>query len=435
MVAVAEAKTNIVELTPKMKEFITCDWARYLLFNGGRDCLKSTSLVYKLVARAAQVGAMEGLCRDQLTKLRASTLRLLIEGSGTVPPALSPGRYDINKVEQTIRIHGGGTIYYFGLDDPNRARSLNLTGCAVEEWSDLTDEHVTLLDGSIRAPHKTLTPQMYGATNPGPASHHLGIRFGLTPGATREKNHHAICTTVYDNPWADESRRAPLERLTGLARDRWLDGLWVSSEGLVYDQWDRQRNIQTRDGIEMVRWILAIDDGYTNPFTCLRIGIDGDGRMHVFKCHYQSGLLIGDRVSIAKDMSDGVEAVVIDPAAADLKAEMRNAGLPVVDANNEVAGGIDRVQQRLPAAGDNLPRLTVDPSCADMVKEFETYRWAVARSGDAKGAMKDKPVKEMDHSMDALRYGVMHIDAGPVVAAILPSETKTTHSRDDWGSW
>jgi phage terminase large subunit len=51
--------------------------------------------------------------------------------------------------------------------------------------------------------------------------------------------------------------------------------------------------------------------------------------------------------------------------------------------------------------GDNRPRLTVDPSCVETINEFESYVWKPE---------KDEPVKENDHAMDALRYGINAID-------------------------
>jgi hypothetical protein len=57
--------------------------------------------------------------------------------------------------------------------------------------------------------------------------------------------------------------------------------------------------------------------------------------------------------------------------------------------------GIAAVQNRLKAAGDGRPRLTVDPSCVETVNEFESYRYKPGT---------DRPVDEFDHALDALRY-------------------------------
>jgi hypothetical protein len=46
----------------------------------------------------------------------------------------------------------------------------------------------------------------------------------------------------------------------------------------------------------------------------------------------------------------------------------------------------------------------------DTVSEFDVYAWKQSRD-----RLKDEPAKEYDHGMDALRYLVMHLDAGPLV--------------------
>jgi phage terminase large subunit len=53
------------------------------------------------------------------------------------------------------------------------------------------------------------------------------------------------------------------------------------------------------------------------------------------------------------------------------------------------------VQDLLKIQGDGKPRLTVDPSCVNVINEFESYTWKPE---------KDEPVKENDHAMDAVRY-------------------------------
>ena len=63
------------------------------------------------------------------------------------------------------------------------------------------------------------------------------------------------------------------------------------------------------------------------------------------------------------------------------------------------------MQQRLRSEPEVGPLLTVDPRCENTIREFESYEWM----GD-KESQADKPRKENDHAMDALRYAVTHVD-------------------------
>ena len=49
--------------------------------------------------------------------------------------------------------------------------------------------------------------------------------------------------------------------------------------------------------------------------------------------------------------------------------------------------------------------IIVHPSCVNTIKEFDMYCWAK----DPDGKVTDKPVKEDDHLMDALRYATENL--------------------------
>jgi phage terminase large subunit len=125
--------------------------------------------------------------------------------------------------------------------------------------------------------------------------------------------------------------------------------------------------------------------------------------MHIAREFYERHRLEADVVATCADWSKahGVEYVAVDAAAASLIAALRMAGLPANPHKGRVKDGIAKVQERLAVQGDGLPRLTVDPSCVNTINEFESYVWKPER---------DEPVKENDHSMDALRYVTVALD-------------------------
>ncbi len=96
---------------------------------------------------------------------------------------------------------------------------------------------------------------------------------------------------------------------------------------------------------------------------------------------------------------DGVRprAVIVDPSAASFMAELRRRGYSVQGADNRVEDGIRAVGERLKTGG-----LLFDASCRRTAEEFQSYVWDenAAQRGE------DRPRKENDHCMDALRYFV-----------------------------
>lgn len=286
------------------------------------------------------------------------------------------------------------------MDDPGKLGSYNHTGIAVDELVQFTRDDWTWMQGRTRVPIEGLTNQIYGATNPGAPSHWLVPLFGLALGHRPQPGYRTIRTRTTDNPALPRDYVETVRMLPGVAYKRFFLGEWAGADGLVYDTFDREKHVRSRSG-PWSRTVLGIDEGYTNPFVCLLVRVDGDGRVHVEREHYESKLVRDDKVRIVREMAAGAEAVMIDPSAAELIETMRCAGLTVHPANNDVEGGCQRVRARLPVMGDGYARLTVDPACENTIREFESYEY---NDGT------DKPKKEFDHAMDALRYAVAYLD-------------------------
>ena len=90
-----------------------------------------------------------------------------------------------------------------------------------------------------------------------------------------------------------------------------------------------------------------------------------------------------------------IEGIILDPSAASFKAELKKRGYYVKKAKNDVENGIRFVGSLLKQG-----KITFMDCCENTIKEFASYIW------DEKAAERgeDKPVKEHDHAMDAVRY-------------------------------
>lgn len=380
------------EFSRKQLEFIQAA-ERYVCYSGGYRGGKTVSLCAKLIFRASKPRAREGLARKTLKALKGSTLRTLLEGDGNTPPLLPPGSYDHNKQEQTIALKGGGQIVYFGLDDPENIAGYTLTGCGLDEATQLDEQDWTTVDGRVSTKLDGLPLQIYAACNPATPEHFLCKKFGFA-GVVPLPDHRGILTATHENPFLPPEVLKALSGFTGVRRQRYYEGLWVGAEGLVYDDWSRDRHVK-KSVREWDREILAVDDGIRDPFVVLRVCQDSKG-IHVERETYEPGLLMARKTAVVAEMLRGAEAVVYDSAAAELGEELRNVGLPVRPAKKKRDEGITKIQQRL-ADGT----LTVDPSCENLIREIESYEWRegteIAKDGN-------------DHACDALRYGVMYLD-------------------------
>ena len=227
----------------------------------------------------------------------------------------------------------------------------------------------------------------------------------------KEKNALYLHFTMEDNNSLSEKVKKRYENMySGVFYDRFIRGLWVVAEGLVYPRFSKADNV-TEDIPESGTYYISIDYGTLNPFSA-GLWCVSDGKAVRIKEYYHSGRDTKRQLTdeeyhaeleklIQYTDSEGVlqereiDRVVIDPSAASFIACIRRHGkFRVKHAVNAVVDGIRNVTSML-----NGQRLFIHSSCKDSIKEFGLYSW------DDK-AQEDKVIKENDHAMDDIRYFV-----------------------------
>lgn len=376
------------------------------MYSGAFGAGKSRALCYKLLRHALIPGNFVGLCRETFTALRHSTLRTLLKDESGLPPVLPEGTYDHNKSEHIIRIHGGGEIFYFGLDEAQKFGSLNFGAVGIDEVVELDEEKYNMLAGRCR---NTIDPhrQIFSATNPGSHLHYLYRRFFTDQSPARR----VIQTSSLDNFYLPDDYSALLKSFTGQTYRRYVEGKWGAFEGLVYEMFDPHVHVKARDPEEFQRWYLGVDEGYTHPAVTVLLGVDSDGRCHVYRVFCERRIIHDQHVreSLGLWQSQRCSGCYVDPSAAGLRAALERSGIHCEDADNNVLSGIRAMQNAMRLEGDGRPRFTVEPhpSTQPLIMELGSYRWKKSRTEGA--VEQDQPVKEFDDCLDATRYVVYAI--------------------------
>lgn len=276
--------------------------------------------------------------------------------------------------------------------------------------------------------------QVILSTNPDAPTHWINRRLIIGGEA---KVYYSKAT---DNPNNPPAYLEALASLTGVMGKRLRDGKWVQAEGAVYEDYDAEIHaIDWFDPPKEWRRIRAIDFGYTNPFVCQWWAIDGDDRMYLYREIYMSQVIVEDHAKKIKELEywlieneegepeknpdkEKIETSVSDHDAED-RATLDRYGIATRPATKAVSPGIQAVEKRLVIAGDKKARLFLmrgslveqDRRLFDKRKptstleEIEGYVWPKSNDGRP---VKEAPVKENDHGMDAMRYGVMYVDRG-----------------------
>lgn len=227
---------------------------------------------------------------------------------------------------------------------------------------------------------------------------------------TQQKNALYLHFTMDDNPSLSDSVKKRYETMyDGVFYDRYIRGLWVASEGLIFPMFnDALEDTFTGDTVD---YRLSIDYGTQNPFVCLKWVKDKEGVWHVIDEYYYSGRAemhqktnpdyVRDLVGFTSDCPESAKSipVYVDPSATSFITELRRCSdrrFKVVQADNDVVQGIEMTATCLQK---NQGLVKVSNKCEQTIKEFSSYVW-----DDRVDC--DKPVKENDHCMDALRYFV-----------------------------
>jgi len=213
-----------------------------------------------------------------------------------------------------------------------------------------------------------------------------------------------ISTTSAENVFLPHDYQSSLDEFTGQSKERYVEGKWVAFEGLVYDQWDPA--VFVTDAVFVPETVvIGVDYGFVNPTALVAIGVNGAGYVRVVEEVYGSqmgrdGILAHGKAMMERHKAD---MFLVDPSAPELIEAMNVADLPTEAAVNRVDTGLQTVGSYLRVSGEGKPLLTVDPACKHLIREFSAYRWKDK-------AQKEQPIKEADHALDALRYGMMYVD-------------------------
>ncbi len=220
----------------------------------------------------------------------------------------------------------------------------------------------------------------------------------------KEKNILYLHFTMEDNLTLSEKVKARYRRMfSGVFFKRYILGLWVMAEGLIFDMFNEVKHKITTKKRNYTEYYVSIDYGTQNPTT---FGLWGKhkGKWIKVKEYYHSGREEGKQKTDEEYYQDlenfigdrKIKAVIVDPSAASFIATIRKHGkFRVKKAKNDVVEGIRNMGTALSEG-----MILYNDCCTNTFREFFSYVW------DEKAAERgeDKPLQQNDHAMDSDRY-------------------------------
>lgn len=231
--------------------------------------------------------------------------------------------------------------------------------------------------------------------------------------------------TMDDNPSLGEDVKERYKSMySGVWASRYIKGRWAVADGLIYDMFDDSVNIVDEEDIpyeDAVSWRIGVDYGTGNATTFQLGFVDSAGVIYIVREYYFAGRKeaqeTGDFDSQKTDLeyTDDMRKfildnynltnltyreipIIVDPAAASFKLQLRRFHMKTKNAINDVINGIRTVASLIQTGN-----LKVSTSCEHLLKEIHTYQW----DSTAQERGEDKPLKKNDHCVDACRYLAM----------------------------
>lgn len=418
---------------PKQAEFMRSvldpNGSKYTLYCGGIGSGKTMIGCITMLALALQYPGDYLIGRQFSPELKVTTLKQFLE----ICPKELIDEYRV--ADGIIRLKAAAgkfsNLIFRQLEEPDKLRSLNLSGFYIDESSQVSEAAFMLLQGRLRGPGLR---KGFLTTNPnghdwqytwfvkqdGFSSEAIKAQFKLIKAPSTENIH--LPDGYVSNLLATWSP----ERVK-----REIEGSFDAFEGMVYHEFRRDLHV-IQPFVIPTEWtrIVGIDHGYRNPACWIWGAVDYDENIYIYREFYEREWLIeeiirgNDKINkpgtVKLCKGEKIEQARIDPSTRavrganglsdwDVYKEHLPKDFPLMLANNEKTAGIDRVKSYLKVdKTTNKPRLFIFNTCHNLIDELSKYRYKEL-TGSQQGSQneKEEPVKVDDHACDALRYLVM----------------------------
>lgn len=355
------------------------------------------------------------------------------------------------------RYSNGSSITIGGLDNPTRIMSAEYDIVYIQEATEVTVEDLEYVKTRLR--NWTVTfQQVIMDCNPAGDKHWLKLRANNKITRLIESRHE-------DNPKLfnvdgtltrqGEKYIGILDKLTGVRYKRLRLGLWVSSEGIVYEEFDPAYHVLpwefADDGNPLplpMEWprYWVIDFGFVHPFVLKCYAEGPDGEIYMYREIYMTQRTVEEHAKTIMDIvcpeyevkwydhfnrterkrierawiEPQPTAVICDHDAEGRRTFERATGLGTQPAFKNVFEGINAHKERLKIdeEGNAMFYLMADalveldqsqvelvyPTCTE--EEYGSYQWKVSTDG----RKMDQPVKKWDDGVDCDRYMTAFLD-------------------------
>lgn len=205
--------------------------------------------------------------------------------------------------------------------------------------------------------------------------------------------------TIDDNTFLSKDYVEALKAATpkGMFYDRAILGLWVTGEGIVYKDFNKDTMLVYRNDIPRdLNYYVGVDWGFEHLNSILVFGDDDKGNTYLVENHTGKHEYIDHWIEVAKDIQSRYGRNInfwCDSARPEHVSAFQRAGIHARNAKKAVLPGIEAVSKLMTTGHFFVNKNRSEP----FLDEIYQYAW-----NDATG----EPIKEHDDNMDAMRYAI-----------------------------
>ncbi|WP_283696904.1 PBSX family phage terminase large subunit [Clostridium perfringens] len=279
------------------------------------------------------------------------------------------------------------------INDLGRIRGMTAFGAYINEGTMANEE----VFNEIKARCSGEGARILIDTNPDHPEHWLKVKFiDEADGKVIQEYHYELD----DNTFLSDRYRNNIKASTptGMFYDRDIKGLWVTGDGAIYKDFNKDVHYipsKKLDKVNIVRYFAGVDWGYDHYGTIVVLGEDDKGNLYLVKEIAARHKEIDWWVERAKEVKSqyGNITFYCDTARTEHIDRFVNEGILARYANKSVISGIEQVAKKFK---ENKLFIVID-NVELFKKEICMYVWN-EKTGE--------PIKLWDDVLDALRYAI-----------------------------
>jgi len=194
--------------------------------------------------------------------------------------------------------------------------------------------------------------------------------------------------------------------------------------GKIFTEWDVNKHVKAHEFNPNWPNYMAFDWGFTNPLAAIEFQVSPNDEIFVWREHYRSYWTIDQHVKFLKERENprgyNLRCCFGDAASPENVEQINAKFAPCYalgEAKRSIVEGIelmktfmmrdsDTDEDNYGTPAESQPAYFVDPSCVNTIREHNNYKAPESTKGLN---VPEAGLKQEDHAIDAIRYGLMHV--------------------------